>query len=1527
MKKRIVSIILAVIMIVGMLPMSAITALADEREEEPELLSETIYFNYNKTEESEHFTLTADYCDSNGWYGGSENDIITIAAKSNENLIIRKIEAVVTSSGFIYSEVGISSGTKEETGGVSNGATVHISGIDAPSFSFAGGLAVPFKDITIYYTSHTHNPTEISAKQGTAAEHGVSATHYYCKECGKYFADADCKIEITKETADGYIIHNWSDWSQGNAFGHTHICTCTGCDQSETEAHTGHIGDGVCDVCGYSGIFAETIVFNNSKTAESEHFKLEAGWCSSYGWDGGGSGEFITITPKNNDKLLIKDMEAVIGAYGFAYDKVGISSGTKEETGEVSNGATVHISGIDALSFSFADGTDYSAFKDITIYYTSHTHNPTLISAKQGTATEHGISTTHYYCGGCRKYFSDANCENEITKAAAESYIIHNWSEWTDGGDKGHIRTCTCTGCDISDSKAHTGYIDDGICDVCGHTGTFAETIVFNKSYKAESEHFTLTDDVIGSYGWYGGRGSVFSITSKNKGKLMIRNIDAVIGAYGDDYGGVGVSSGTKKETGSVQDGSTVHIENVDALSFSFIDGGSYSAFKDITVYCTIHTHTPTEISAKEETEAAHGLSTTYYECEECGMYFADADCKNEISKATVDSYTIHNWSDWSQGDCYGHPHTCTVCNKTEIAAHTGHFDDGVCDECGYSGIFAETIVFNNSTSAESESFTLTAKQCDSYGWCGGKAGVITITPKNKGKLMIGNIDAVIGAFGSYYGSVGVSSGTKKETGKMSTGSTAHIENVDALSFSFVGGGDYLAFKDITVYYTLHTHTPTEISTKQATAAEHGNSTAHYYCKECGMYFSDVDCKNEISQATVDSYIIHNWSEWSKGDYKGHTHSCTCTGCAAKETKPHTGYFGDGVCDECGYSGIFAETFVFSNSNTAESESFTLTAKQSDSRGWFGGDKNYVITITPKNKGKLMIRNIDAVNSLYGSYFRSVGVSSGTKKETGEMYPGSTVHIENVDALSFSFAGGTDFSIFKDITVYYTFHTHKLTEMPAREATEAEHGFSVTHYYCKECGMYFSDADCKTEISQATVDSYIIHNWSEWSKGDYKGHTHSCTCTGCAAKETKPHTGYFGDGVCDECGYSGIFAETFVFNNSTSAESESFMLTAGGCANGDGVEGGWRCGYDGITIKPKIAGNLLIRNMEAVIGGFGNYYVNVVVSSGEKEEPGGVANGSTVHISNVDDYSFSFADNNALARFKTITVIYEVHTHKLTKFSAKKATATEHGISTAYYYCGGCGKYFSDPQGKNEITEATVDGYALHYWANCVANGPEGHTHTCTVCNLTEKTAHTGQFDDGVCDECGYSGVFAETIIFNNSTSAESVYFTLTTHRYGIEGWLGGSVNDVITITPKNNGKLFIKNIEAIIGYYGDSYGSVDVSSGKKEERGGVADGSTVHISNVNDYFFSFADGTGFSEFKEITIFYEVCNPTKAEEKPNNDSQGKGAQLSSTFSGGNLWLIGGIAAAVIIGVAAYVVVKKKKKKTATANGAEKEDEK
>ena len=68
-----------------------------------------------------------------------------------------------------------------------------------------------------------------------------------------------------------------------------------------------------------------------------------------------------------------------------------------------------------------------------------------------------------------------------------------------------------------------------------------------------------------------------------------------------------------------------------------------------------------------------------------------------------------------------------------------------------------------------------------------------------------------------------------------------------------------------------------------------------------------------------------------------------------------------------------------------------------------------------------------------------------------------------------------------------------------------------------------------------------------------------------------------------------------------------------------------------------------------------------------------------------------FADPNCTVEISATNVILPKADHTLTKHESVDATETEHG-NIEYWTCGVCGKYFSDAQGKNEITQAdTVD--------------------------------------------------------------------------------------------------------------------------------------------------------------------------------------------------------------------------------------------
>ena len=125
----------------------------------------------------------------------------------------------------------------------------------------------------------------------------------------------------------------------------------------------------------------------------------------------------------------------------------------------------------------------------------------------------------------------------------------------------------------------------------------------------------------------------------------------------------------------------------------------------------------------------------------------------------------------------------------------------------------------------------------------------------------------------------------------------------------------------------------------------------------------------------------------------------------------------------------------------------------------------------------------------------------------------------------------------------------------------------------------------------------------------------------------------------------------------------------------------------------------------------------------------------------------------------------DVHTHDMTPTAAVAATCTEAGNS-AYWYCAGCGKYFSDAEGTTEIAEnswvidalghdyvgvptaptCTEAGYTTYTWSRCGNSYTEagdpatGHTPAAAVEeNRVEATCLVdGSYDSVVyCSVCG----------------------------------------------------------------------------------------------------------------------------------------------------------------------------------------------
>ena len=146
--KKIIPVLLALLLMVGLMPVSAFAA---------EKKSDTIRFEevYTKQSEKGLFTLDAHYYATNGWLGGTDQNYITITAA--DGLLITDVEAKLVKFSEYYDQVGISSGAKRKDEVWENGCYVTVKDIDATTFSFSDGSDwAIFQNITVYYTEHTH---------------------------------------------------------------------------------------------------------------------------------------------------------------------------------------------------------------------------------------------------------------------------------------------------------------------------------------------------------------------------------------------------------------------------------------------------------------------------------------------------------------------------------------------------------------------------------------------------------------------------------------------------------------------------------------------------------------------------------------------------------------------------------------------------------------------------------------------------------------------------------------------------------------------------------------------------------------------------------------------------------------------------------------------------------------------------------------------------------------------------------------------------------------------------------------------------------------------------------------------------------------------------------------------------------------------------------------------------------------------------------------------------------------------------
>ena len=90
------------------------------------------------------------------------------------------------------------------------------------------------------------------------------------------------------------------------------------------------------------------------------------------------------------------------------------------------------------------------------------------------------------------------------------------------------------------------------------------------------------------------------------------------------------------------------------------------------------------------------------------------------------------------------------------------------------------------------------------------------------------------------------------------------------------------------------------------------------------------------------------------------------------------------------------------------------------------------------------------------------------------------------------------------------------------------------------------------------------------------------------------------------------------------------------------------------------------------------------------------------------------------------TYYSQTHTHELAYTAAVAPTCGEAGHS-AYYFCEGCGKYFSDGNAQNEISlsSTVLPATGNHSFGGWISNHYGSHYRVCSVCGMKETVSCT----------------------------------------------------------------------------------------------------------------------------------------------------------------------------------------------------------
>lgn len=298
-----------------------------------------------------------------------------------------------------------------------------------------------------------------------------------------------------------------------------------------------------------------------------------------------------------------------------------------------------------------------------------------------------------------------------------------------------------------------------------------------------------------------------------------------------------------------------------------------------------------------------------------------------------------------------------------------------------------------------------------------------------------------------------------------------------------------------------------------------------------------------------------------------------------------------------------------------------------------------------------------------------------------------------------------------DIVIPALGHDDPLAHTAAKPASCTETGNSE-YWYCSRCDRYFSDEAAENEVALADTvipatghDTPMEHTAAKPATCTEPGNIQYWHCTRCGK--------YFKD--------SGANAEIALADTVVPARGHIDPLVhvqakAAGCTEEGNVEY-WYCSRcDGYFSDN--AAETEINRADVIIQAKGHNYPLAYTAA----KPATCTETGNIEYWHCSDCGRNFSDENAVNEISGSVIIPKL-SHTMTAHPAVEATCTTAGNS-AYWYCTACEKYYGEAQGTAEIDEGS---WIINALGHKMTHHPAVAEATCTEAVSSEYWS---------CDRC-----------------------------------------------------------------------------------------------------------------------------------------------------------------------------------------------